>query len=74
MRTPMLFGDTAELFEALCDELDCQRRQVRRRRLWRLRSRLLRRAWREVRRGRLAACCAGVWIAWALVRTWESMK
>lgn len=38
---------------------------------WRVRGRLMRRAWREVRRSRLAAITVGVWIAVALVRAFE---
>ena len=48
-----------------------QATQARRRRAWRVRGRLMRRAWREVRRSRLAAVTAGVWIAVALVRAYE---
>ena len=46
-------------------------KRARRRRAWRVRGRLMRRAWREVRRSRLAAVTAGVWIAVALVRAFE---
>ena len=46
-------------------------KQARRRRAWRVRAWLLRRAWREAMRSRLAAITAGVWIAVALIRAWE---
>ena len=67
----MLYGDTAGVFEALGRRLEKERRKARRRRVWRVRGRLMRRAWREVRRSRLAAVTAGVWIAVALVKAWE---
>lgn len=66
-----LYGRTSGVFEALNRKLEHERAKERRRRVRRLRSRLLRRAWREVRRSRLAAVTMGTWIAVALVRAWE---
>ena len=69
----MLFGNSSGVFEALGRRLEKERRKARRRRVWRVRGRLMRRAWREVRRSRLAAITLGTWIAVALVRAWEGM-
>ena len=74
MSNATLFGDNAGLFVASARRLVRQRRRARlrlRRRMW-IRDAI--EAWREVRRSRLAAITAGVWLAWALVRAWELMQ
>ena len=63
--------DWTDFWRAAAAMREGRARRDRRRRAWRVRGRLMRRAWREVRRSRLAAVTAGVWIAVALVKAWE---
>lgn len=63
--------DWTDFWRAAAAMREGRARRDRRRRVWRVRGRLMRRAWREVRRSRLAAITAGVWIAVALVRAFE---
>ncbi len=63
-RTRMLDGD--DFFAGMNRMIEAERIRARRRRVRRVRRWLLRRAWREVRRGRVALACAAVWAAVAV--------